>query len=106
MSELLEKARKFEQDKIRQQDKRMRPLYHVSAPVGCFSGSAIEADVISFYSDKKAQISVEKYDIELYFLLAEIELEEDMDVVALGELLIDFTENGVSSLGTTLEFFG
>ena len=34
MSELLEKARKFEQDKIRQQDKRMRPLYHVSAPVG------------------------------------------------------------------------
>lgn len=29
-----------------------------------------------------------------------------MDVVALGELLIDFTENGVSSLGTTLEFFG
>lgn len=31
-----------------------------------------------------------------------IELEEDMDVVALGELLIDFTENGVSSQGNPL----
>ena len=34
MSELLEKARKYEQDKIHQQDKSMKPLYHVSAPVG------------------------------------------------------------------------
>ena len=31
-----------------------------------------------------------------------IELEEDMDVVALGELLIDFTENGISSQGNPL----
>jgi fructokinase len=35
-------------------------------------------------------------------LLVAIELEEDMDVVALGELLIDFTENGVSSQGNPL----